>query len=96
MPTHRDTDQREADASDRAFARAERKQGEGQHLEPSATVREWIDLKFASMRSEMRLLFVIAVAGNQVLSHVSIGTTVGYIGGTITLLGVAVKVALFR
>ena len=35
----------------------------------------WIELKLAAFRAEMRLLFVIAIAGNQVLSHLSLGTT---------------------
>lgn len=59
-----------------------------EHPDPSDATREWINLKFAAFRSEVRLLFVLSVAGNQVLAHLSITPLAGYIGaGGILVLG---------
>jgi hypothetical protein len=59
----------------------------GEHPDPSQATKDWIDTKINAMRSEMRLLFVVAVAGNQLLSHVSLSPTVGYITNAAVLLG---------
>lgn len=45
-------------------------------LDPSQNTRDWITNVVGSLRSEMRLLFVVSVAGNQLLGHLSIGTAV--------------------
>lgn len=62
--------------------------------DPSQLTRDWIDLKIGSLRSEMRMLFVVSVAGNQLLSHVGLSTTVGYVGSGAVIVGaVALKLA---
>lgn len=48
-------------------------------LDPTQSTRDWIDLKIASLKSEMRLLFVLSVAGNQLLGHLSISPALGYV-----------------
>lgn len=69
---------------------------EDEKLDPSQSTRDWIDLKIASLKSEMRLLFVLSVAGNTLLAHVALSPTVAYIGGGATFLGgMALKVASF-
>lgn len=67
-------------------------------LDPSQNTRDWIENSIKSLRSEMRLLFVVAVAGNGILSHLSFGTTVGYVynGGLLGLAGVLKIVSLAR
>lgn len=50
---------------------SEEEKGESKKL----ATEGWIELKLAAFRAEMRLLFVVAIAGNQVLSHISLGTT---------------------
>lgn len=69
---------------------------EDDHLEPTQKAREWIDLKFTALRSEMRLLFVVAVAGNQILTHLSLGSTVGYIGGGLAATVAGVRLFFLR
>lgn len=61
-------------------------------LDPTQSTRDWIDLKLASLRSEMRLLFVVSVAGNQLLGHLSVGTAVAAAvgGGAIAAKVIAV------
>lgn len=92
MATDHDIDQREADSHARASAEA----GFERDDRDSPLTRGWLDLKLAAFRSEMRLLFVIAVAGNQLLAHISIGTTVGAIGGGVYVAGAALKALLIR
>lgn len=58
-----------------------------EHSDPTQATKEWIEVKFAGFRSEMRLLFVLSVAGNQLLSHLSLSPTVGYITNGGVLLG---------
>lgn len=66
------------------------------HDDPSQATRDWIDVKIASLRSEMRLLFVVSVAGNQLLSHVAVSSTVAALASGATIVGaVMVKAALF-
>lgn len=48
--------------------------------DPTQATRDWIDLKLASFRSEVRLLFVLSVAGNQVLTHLSIAPAITAVG----------------
>lgn len=60
---------------------------ENKPMDPSQSTREWMDLKFASYRSEMRLLFVLSVAGNQLLSHLALSPIVGAVGN-IGVIGV--------
>lgn len=65
--------------------------------EPEVATREYLDLKLAGFRSEMRLLFVVAVAGNQLLAHLSLSPAVGYIGSGLTIVGAAaLKLVLVR
>jgi hypothetical protein len=54
--------------------------------------KEFVELKLASFRSEMRLLFVIAIAGNELISHVSLSPTIGaMVTGAAIGLAAAVK-----
>ncbi len=70
---------------------------EEHELDPTQNTRDWIETKFASLRSEMRMLFVMAVAGNQLLTHISLTPTIGYISsGAIIAGAVTVKVLLLR
>jgi hypothetical protein len=46
-----------------------------------------LNLKLAGFRSEMRLLFVVALAGNQLVSHISLSPAAGYIGNGIAVAG---------
>lgn len=59
--------------------------------DPTQATRDWIDLKLASFRSEMRLLFVLSVAGNQVLSHLSIAPALTALGTGGVVAGALVK-----
>lgn len=38
------------------------------------TIREWLEAKLQGLRSEMRMLFVLSVAGNQLLAHLTLST----------------------
>jgi len=51
--------------------------------------REWLELRMTAMRSELRLLVLIGLVGNQTLSHIDLPPAVGYVGG-ITFIGLAV------
>lgn len=65
------------------------------HLEdPSDATKDWMDLKIASMRSEMRLLFVVAVAGNQLLSHLSFSSTVAFVANGLLIGGAVIAHAI--
>jgi hypothetical protein len=57
------------------------------HHDPSQSTRDWIDLKIAAFRSEVRLLFVVSVAGNQLLSHLSLSPALGYLSNVSVLVG---------
>lgn len=63
--------------------------------DPTESTREWIELKLASFRSEVRLLFVLSIAGNQVLAHLSLSAPVAYIGSGGVFALVAVKAYFF-
>lgn len=59
--------------------------------------REFVDLKLASLRSEMRLLFVLSVAGNQLLAHLAFSSAVGYVvNGAIFAAAILAKLGVFR
>lgn len=64
--------------------------------DPTDATRDWIDLKLASFRSEVRLLFVLSIAGNQVLAHLSLSAPVAYIGSGGVFAVAAAKVFFFR
>ena len=59
--------------------------------------REYLDLKLAGFRSEMRLLFVVAIAGNTLLSHLTLSPTVGALGSGAAVVGaVLLKLLVLR
>lgn len=64
--------------------------------DPSEGTRDWIELKLASFRSEVRLLFVLSIAGNQVLAHLSLSAPVAYAGSGGVFAVAAAKVFFFR
>lgn len=57
--------------------------------------REYLDLKLAGFRSEMRLLFVVAIAGNQLVQHISLSPAAGYIGSGLMVGGAFALKLLF-
>jgi hypothetical protein len=66
-------------------------------LDPTEATRDWIDLKFTTFRSEMRMLFVLSVAGNQLLAHIALAPALGYIANVGLIIGVvALKIGLLR
>ena len=69
---------------------------ERKELDPTQQTRDWIDLKLASLRSEMRLLFVLSVAGNQLLTHIALNPVIGFVGTVAVAGAAALKIALLR
>ncbi len=69
-----------------------------EQLDPTPNTREWIELKLNGLRSEMRMLFVLSVAGNQLLGHLALSPTLGYVSnGLIVGAALAAKgLALWR
>lgn len=61
--------------------------------DPTQNTKDWIEAKINGLRSEMRLLFVLAVAGNQLLTHLSFSTATAYISNG-ALIGGAVAVKI--
>ena len=55
------------------------------------TDREWVDLKFAALRAELRLLVVLSVVGNQVLSSVSFHPISAVLGGVAVVAAAFVR-----
>ena len=59
-------------------------------LDPTQNTRDWVGNAINSLRSEMRLLFVLSVAGNQLLSHLTLSTTVAYISNGALIAAVVI------
>lgn len=58
-----------------------------EHPDPSEATKEWIDLKFSGFRAEMRMLFILSVAGNQLLGHLSLSPALSYVAGGVLAVG---------
>ena len=93
MTSHQDISDKEQRAHEKIHESAYR---EHRELDPTQQTRDWIDIKLGGLRSEMRLLFVISVAGNQLLSHITLSPVVGYVGSAAVVVAGAAKIALLR
>ena len=96
MTSHQDISDKEQRAHERIHESAYREHRELPELDPTQQTRDWIDIKLGGLRSEMRLLFVISVAGNQLLSHITLSPVVGYVGSAAVVVAGAAKIALLR
>lgn len=64
--------------------------------EKDMPLKEWVDLKLRAFRSEMRLLVIASVAGNQVLSHLSLPSTASALSAGAIAAGLLAKVFLWH
>jgi hypothetical protein len=70
-----------------------------EHQDPdeSTVTEKFLDAKLSGFRSEMRLLFVVAIAGNSLLSHIQISPVTGAISSGAAVFGaLLVKALLVR
>jgi hypothetical protein len=70
---------------------------ERQDPDEKTVTEKFLDVKLAGFRSEMRLLFVVAIAGNTLLSHLELSPVTSAIGSGAAVFGaVIVKALLVR